>query len=478
MVTLEHKIAQFVLAVCLGWCSTPHSHASNQVATALSAWAFNQSIGVNVHMAYSWTAYRDITLVERSLAYLGIVNVRDVYYPKPVAQAAFQSMANLGYKFDFIIAPAEESISTFVSLVDSFNARNPGSVLAIEGPNEPNIWHVTYNGGSGLVNAAQYQRALYAAVRANANLNEIPVYNLSLGTSDARLFQQLGDLSEAANYANGHFYLHADRAPLLTANILWSLPQVDAPGLPLVITETGYTTDSNNHYAGINEAGQAKYTLDSLLDFYKRGVSQTFLYELFDEISVGPSDIQSHYGLFNSDGTPKLVATAIHNLITILSDPDASSSFTPGSLNYTVSNLTAPYASHLLLEKSNGTFDLVLWAEPQIWNPTTQTEIAAANNRVTVHFGQVQGNVRVFDPLLGSTPIATYFNVQQVMVDITDHPVIVEVVNGRTHGHRRGQLHRHSDDKLATGTGSCHPSGSRHRCRRRGLTAMRSTGIN
>ena len=44
---------------------------------AQSAAAFDQSIGVNVHMGYYWTAYNDVSLVEADLAYLGVNHVRD-----------------------------------------------------------------------------------------------------------------------------------------------------------------------------------------------------------------------------------------------------------------------------------------------------------------------------------------------------------------------------------------------------------------
>jgi Ca2+-binding RTX toxin-like protein len=397
--------------------------------TALSATSFIGSLGVNVHMAYTWTPYGDVTLVENSLAYLGIVNVRDNLYPKPIAEAAFQSMADLGYKFDFIITPAEESISTFVSMVDSFAETNPNAVLAVEGPNEVDIFPFTYNGGSGLANAAQFQQDFYDAFRADHHLDSIPVYNLS-SVASATDDLQLGDLSGAANYANGHFYLHDDRAPILTQNTYWPLPNIYAPGLPMVITETGYTTNPYNTYSGIDEAGQAKYTLDSLMDFFKAGVQQTFIYELLDEAS-DPANTNSeyHYGLFNNDGSPKLVATALHNLTSILSDP-GSAAFTPGSLDYTITNLTAAHADQLLLEKSSGVFDLVLWAEPTIWDPYGMDDVAAPTDRATVNFAQVEGSVFVFDPLFGDTPIAKYTDVQQIQVDVTDHPIIIEVADG------------------------------------------------
>lgn len=50
-------------------------------------------------------------------------------------------------------------------------------------------------------------------------------------------------------------------------------------------------------------------------------MSATYLYELFDrDSSASNTNPEANFGLFNSDGTPKLAATAIHNLTTILAD--------------------------------------------------------------------------------------------------------------------------------------------------------------
>ena len=99
-------------------------------------------------------------------------------------------------------------------------------------------------------------------------------------------------------------------------SIILPYAQLDAPGLPTVITETGYETNPADSYGGADQTVQAKYTLDILVDAFLDGVSQTYLYELFDEGG-------QHFGLFNTDGTPKLVATAIHNLTTLLAIPAA-----------------------------------------------------------------------------------------------------------------------------------------------------------
>jgi hypothetical protein len=389
---------------------------------AQSAATFDQSIGVNVHMAYTWTPYANVTSVENDLAYLGVNHVRDDFFDASNVQVNYDQLAAAGIKFDFVIPvylPSTVELTEFVNMVNAFTLAYPGSVSAIEGPNEVNFTPAMYAGGTAPADQALLQEALYAAVRADPNLAGIPVYNLTVGSTNSAQFAALGNLSSAANFGNEHAYVPDWSTTASGLNYLLTFPQIDTPGLPTVITETGYETNLNDSYSGVDQTVQAKLTLDTLMDAFKDGVPQTYLYELIDQGG-------QYFGLFSASGAPKLAATAIHDLTTLLSDPNSTSSFTPGSLSYAVPNLPTS-GNQLLLEKSNGTFDLALWNETQIWNPTTGNEIAAPVATTTVEFGQTQKVVLVFDPVLGTTPIAAYQNVQSIQVGLTDHPVIVEV---------------------------------------------------
>jgi trimeric autotransporter adhesin len=399
---------------------------------AAAASTFVQSIGVNVHMGYYWTTYNNVPLVESDLTYLGLNHVRDELLDWSNVQTNYQQLAADGIKFDFLLptyagSPNTTNLSEFISMVDALVKEYPGSVSAIEGSNEVNIWPVYYDGGTTLADDAALQQALDAAVRADPNLNGIPVYNITLGGTVSSQFQALGNLSASANYANSHAYPNDEQSPQVSMSIILPYAEIDAPGLPIVITETGYETNPADGYSGADQTVQAKYTLDILVDAFLDGVSQTYLYELFDEGG-------QNFGLFNTDGTPKLVATAIHNLTTLLADPGSTSAFTPGSLSYAIPNLPGnggvwevTGGQQLLLEKSNGTFDLVLWTEPVIWNSSTESEIAAPIANITVDFATTQKTVLIFDPLLGSAPIAAYLNVESISVALTDHPVVVEI---------------------------------------------------
>lgn len=186
-----------------------------------------------------------------------------------------------------------------------------------------------------------------------------------------------------------------------------------------MITETGYQTNTANAYSGADQTVQAKLTLDELMDTFAAGISRVYLYELFDEGG-------ENFGLFDANGTPKSAATAVHNLMMILSNSSHGASFTSDRLNYAVPNLAAN-ANQMLLEKSDGTFDLILWAESAIWNSLAKTEKAAPAEATSVEFSQKQKTIIVLDPMRGTAPIASYHDVQSIQIGLADHPIIVEI---------------------------------------------------
>ena len=410
--------------------------------TAIRAESFMQSIGVNTHIGRAGTPYTSISLIEQELSYLGIDRARD-YQPLPSTMSDYEQLAAFGVKYDLIYGGGGENYpsatSTYTPYLNTLEDAHPGSIYSIEGPNELNgAYPVYYNGVSSDTNGTitdEVMQAIYASLKGDGTLSSIPLLNASLGGSSDYLTiaEQEGNMSAYLNGANYHVYPTGGEQPGGGNDVLSyaaSLALMTAPGLPLTFTETGYPTaygvsGSND----VDQTVQADNILNELADAYQLGAQQTYLYELMDEsANPAPGNDEQAFGLFTSTGTPKLAATAIHNLVSILSDNAANAqTFTTGSLAYIISGLPSSTGNSMLLEKSTGAFDLMLWNETADWNPTTQTEIPAATVNTTVTFGQVEGAVEVFDPLQGSTPIATYTDINSVTVGLTDHPEIVEV---------------------------------------------------
>ena len=404
--------------------------SSNQ--TVLSASAFTSSIGVNTHVSYAWGNYNNLALVEADLKYLGVTTLRDGLTNIPAAQPVLDGLANDGYKFDLgvsssIPATGAAGLQQYISALDAFQAAHPGSIVALEGLNEVNLQAFSYNGSSSIAAAAQFQQALYTAIKADASLAKLPVYNLTLGYDDPADFAKLGNLGSFSDYANSHAYVSTGTTPAAALASALNLASSVSPGDPVVITETGYTTLSTTPYLGVDEAVQAKSILNTLMDAYKDGVGTTYLYELLDRnSSSSDTNAQSHFGLFYDDGTPKLAATAVHNLTTILHDDGTGSGQPTTPLSYTLSNMPDS-GNSMVLGKTNGAYDLVVWAEPKVWNQTTNSEITNPSQTVTVQLDGVHQSIKVYDPTSGTDPIETFTNVSSFTIPVSDHPIIIEI---------------------------------------------------
>jgi Ca2+-binding RTX toxin-like protein len=398
---------------------------------AMSTSAFIGSIGINVHLASYNTAYANLPQVISDLQYLGIDLVRDCV-PVTTDQAywtTFETAMAAGLKFDMAIPEGDLDITSDLTVLNALQAADPNDIVAVEGL-DPANWPNTLGSLTGETAGNAFQIELNAAVHSDPQLSGVQVYNYTLNSYNSNDFTEFGNISSEADYGNAQIfpgYWHPE------AILSWFLPlQLEGtPNDPFVITETGYDTmpgEDTDGSQGVNDDVQAKYTLDDIFDFIKAGASKVYLYELLDEFAdPNDTDHEQHFGLFNNNETPKEAAIALHNLTTILADPGATAAtFTPGTLAYGITNLPDP-GNSFLLEKSNGSFDLAIWDEPEIWNPTTLQEISVPATTVTVTFGLVAGTVEVFDPLYGTSPIATYSDVTQIAVAITDHPLIIEI---------------------------------------------------
>jgi hypothetical protein len=85
--------------------------------------------------------------------------------------------------------------------------------------------------------------------------------------------------------------------------------------------------------------------------------------------------------------------------------------------------------SSLVIEASPGVYDIVVWAEPNIWNATTHTPITAPTSMVTLTLGSGSAQISVFDPLTSANPLSVASGASSATVAVTDHPMIIQVSN-------------------------------------------------
>ena len=330
-----------------------------------------------------------------------------------------------------------------------------GAMLQAEGPNEPNNQPFYYegnlcSGSTSFLPCAQYMQALYQMVKSDPALRNFPVVGISeVGAEPDDVGLQFltipsgadtempagtafGDIANAHNYVQGNGsageFLSDNQARLAESiqpgdwdaygeywGPTWGKGypggSTGQSSKPKVTTETGWNVMSTPN---VSADAQGRLMTDVYLDGYQLGWSQTFIYLMFNE----PNNLG--WGMFNLNGNEADAGNAtpagryVHNLTTILSDN--SSAFTPTAVIISVSNLPST-GYYQLMEKSSGTYELVLWGEAFASKTSTP---------VTVNLPNAYSTVNVYDVVSGALPINSYSNANSVTVNLTDHAVIVE----------------------------------------------------
>ena len=336
-------------------------------------------------------------------------------------------------------------------LVDSARAlAKAGALLAIEGNNEPNNWGVTYKGEQGggtdlsWMPVAKLQRDLYQAVKSDPVLAEYPVWTISepgaerdnVGLQFLKIPPGAGTLmpdgTVYADYANVHNYIYHPHSPDPMDNKTWNAADPSAASkvdglfgnfgitwrkwykgyaqseldtLPRVTTETGAQIGGS-----VTEELHALNLMSMYLAQFKRGYSFTSVYLLRDRTDEGGNQA---FGFYTADYEPRKAALYLHNLTTILADKGRLAEL--GGLDYAIPG--QPETVHdLLLQRSDGTFQLVVWGER-----------LQGQDRVTVQLGARQPRLRIYDPTRGTEPVQTLADVRSIELTLSDHPLILAI---------------------------------------------------
>jgi len=175
--------------------------------------------------------------------------------------------------------------------------------------------------------------------------------------------------------------------------------------LPRATTETGCTIGGP-----VTEEVQALNLMSMYLAQFKRGWSHTAVYLLRDRTDEAGNQT---FGFFKPDYAPRKAATYLHNLTTILADRGEATR--AGRLRYTLPEQPAT-VHDLLLQKSDGTFVLVVWGER-----------LKGSDGVTVRLGATYPAVRVYDPTVGTEPVQTHRRVASLELTVSDHPWLLAV---------------------------------------------------
>lgn len=380
------------------WPAEPH-HAARPSS------AFQGSVGVNVHMSYGSTAYADKTAVENALRYLGVRHLRDgacagCTWVHPSQQ---KLSSDLGARWTWIAGDPRNTTGTLDANVTAIATKFATVTDALENPNE---WDT--RGGAWASELRSYAAALKA--ERDQRMPGTPILAPSLVYAGSRT--ALGDLSAYVDAGNMHAYNGQGTQPdtgFLTNEL--ALAAKVTPKTPQA-TEIGYhnALNTTSGFRPISERADGYYAPREYLEFFRRGVARSFVYELVDERpEPALADIQQHFGLFRNDWTPKPAATAIRAM---LQQAGTGTPRRPGGLDYAI---TAPTSVHsVLLQDGAGTYRLALWRTAAAWDPKANDghgqDVPVGSGTATVTWGQRVTAGGVVGPastkvLLGGGPV-------------------------------------------------------------------------
>ena len=401
---------------------------------------FLDSLGVNSSID------RRGEVLERTIEctkYLGIRWFRSGYEGEPSMADLIRLHKETGARFSWSALSGGNDLVKLLSTAKELASED--ALLAFEGPNEPNNWGITYKGVFGgrdksWAAVAALQRDMYAAVHADRQLAKYPVWGISeCGAETDNVGLQFltvpsGPLAGTrySDFANVHNYIYHPNSPGPEDNKTWNAadpsPACHVDGLygeygvtwgrhfagysaselaslPRVTTETGCTIEGP-----VTEEIHGLNLLSLYLDQFKRGWSHNAVYLLRDRVDEAGNQ---KFGFYRPDYTPRRAAVLLHNLTTILAD--SGKLRRAGRLAYEISGVV-PTVHDLLLQKSDGVFELVVWSE-----------LLKGSSAVTVRFGGPARSVTVFDPTVGSSATGVAEKRSSVDLVLTDHPVVLEI---------------------------------------------------
>jgi hypothetical protein len=197
---------------------------------AIAATRFLESIGVCTHVGQGVDAPASSAT---AIAFAGIRNLRDDGNAAHVSDWISMHQSS-GVRVCLL---TNQDVASTLAIAEQLNVA--GALMAVEGPNEPNNFPVTYQGQTAsyqttFAPVAKLQRDLFAAVKADAKLSGIPVFHSSeaggaepddVGLQFLKIPSGSGvgmpDGTQYADYANTHNYVCGHSSKLVD-NVAWN----------------------------------------------------------------------------------------------------------------------------------------------------------------------------------------------------------------------------------------------------------------
>ncbi len=404
-----------------------------------SATGFVDSIGVNTHLGYRKTGYRDASQVLTRLQELGVHHIRESLpvSPNKALVSGLRQLPSYGLQADLSVAQATKQLPSPARTLKSLDRINRGSVDAVEAPNEWDHAHAQDWLPEIVTFTRQFGQLLHSSPEWGEPSGD-PVLYVGPSTGSIGSIAELPDLGSVIDVANLHDYAAGGPPELDLGNL--AIARKVAPGKPIWVTELGYHTAVNQdgRQPAVTEAQQGPYLARNLLENYTHGVARSYIYQLLDDRpEPALANQERHFGLLHTDLSPKPSYTLLRNLLTNLSgtapaaisdsaEVAAGSAAKGASTKQVKQSLSASIETPgdgvgwLLLQRSDHSYGLVLWARgklnldgtPAATNATVKVSIAGAERAVSVVrssgarvSGQTAGVVTEVTGRLGGDPV-------------------------------------------------------------------------
>ena len=414
------------------------------------------SICVVTHLPYADTPYgAHYPAVRSKLTALGIRHIRDGG-TSPEVLGRMRQLADLGIKTTFVLDPnmgTKPDAAYWATPpnfpIDGFveNKVCTDTVDAVEMHNELDLFHGNTRSypGDRIALSDDPRSSRYwgdyirvatpdtrMALKSNPTTARIPLFGPSFTSEEA--YAIVGDLSSSVDAANVHWY-PGGRHPETDGwgddgygGREWTIEHLgrkQSPSDPVVATEGGYSTATGAGPTNIPEDVHGKYVPRLFLHAFDGGFRRFCSYELVDEWpDPAKANPEANFGLLRNDLSEKPAYGALKNLVELLED--SGPAFTPRPLGYALSGEVGSLR-HLLLQKRDGRFYLVLWLGKPSWDPVNGRAMEVPAKRVTLTLERPAGGAAAYLPG-DSAPHGRWSGgVDRLKLEVPDHPLVVEI---------------------------------------------------
>ncbi len=404
---------------------------------ASRAGAFTNTVGIVTHAHWGGTIW-STTDWESLFLETGVMNTRGKIGRGTGGKAALADLQKLfsrGVKICATVAdPNLDRVATKANVDFLANSVGAQNLSGIESANEYS--NPSTRPADWAAQLRSFHQWLYDTVKSNSALQNVPVVGPSIWGRLTWDYIELGDLEPKVDRGCLHYYTGGRRPSIAgspsSRNALGSgtyyymadairEAKVLAPNKPMYITEYGHPINGpNSPLSGyiITETAAAKYLPRGLLEGFGHGMEKMNIYSLIDDVQRS-----KYHGLLDGSLNRRLTFHAVKNLMTLFAD--SSSMFTPGTLDYTLSNVSSNIKQQLF-QKSDGSFLLTMYQDVDSYDRLNKRDTVVLPVSVGLNLGQA-ASIQTFTPSLGAGATKSVSNVSALTIPVGDHVTVVKI---------------------------------------------------